>query len=277
MFMKPLPCLFLALLFLNVHSAMLAGAVVAGAGPAGVAGAAGPAGVAGAAGSAAATTAAATGGEETILEMYIHDILGGSVPTARPVTGLLGNIYSSQVPFAKPIGFLPPDGAVAVPNANGANPTVNGLNGLPLGTGLSGTAFAGNVSPQNVPTQLGADGLGLGFGTITVIDDILTTTPDLGSQTLGKAQGVYVASSADGSKQLMAFTALLEGGEYNDNLNFFGVYTIGGTISQLSVTGGTGKFKNAYGIAEVRPLIPPGQHATDGAETLLRITVHLKY
>jgi hypothetical protein len=76
---------------------------------------------------------------------------------------------------------------------------------------------------------------------------------------------------------MMAFTAMMEGGEYNDNLNFYGVYKIGSTVSYLSVTGGTGKFKNAYGIAEVRSLIPPGQHVTDGAEELLRITVHLKY
>ncbi|KAK7855227.1 dirigent protein 18 [Quercus suber] len=162
------------------------------------------------------------------------------------------------------------------PNANGAIPTVNGVNGLPLGTGLGGTAFAGNN--QNPPqTQLGPDGLGLGFGTITVIDDILTSSPDLGSQTLGKAQGVYVASSADGTTQMMTFTAMIEGGEYNDNLNFYGVYKIGNTVSYLSVTGGTGKFKNAYGIAEVRPLLSSGQHVIDGAETLLRIIVHLEY
>ncbi|XP_009362050.2 dirigent protein 16-like [Pyrus x bretschneideri] len=219
-------------------------------------------------------------GSEPVLEIYMHDILGGSSPTARPITGLLGNIYSSEVPFAKPIGFLPPDGAVAIPNANGAIPTVNGGNGLPLGTGLSGTSFAGNPNGEkngNTATQLAPDGLGLGFGTVTVIDDILTSSPELGSQTIGKAQGVYVASSADGSSQLMAFTAMMEGGEYNDNLNFFGVYKIGSSKSQLSVTGGTGKFKNANGIAELKPLIPPGQRATDGAETLLRITVHLKY
>lgn len=229
----------------------------------------------------AAVDPAATSTKEPVLEIYMHDILGGSNPTARPITGLLGNIYSSQVPFSKPLGFIPPNGAVAIPNANGANPTVNGISGLPLGTGLSGTAFAGNNNGQslngNNGIQLGPDGLGLGFGTITVIDDILTTSPDLGSQNIGKAEGVYVASSIDGTRQLMAFTAMFEGGEYNDNLNFFGVYHIGSTISQLSITGGTGKFKNACGIAEVRPLIPPGQLATDGAETLLRITVHLKY
>ncbi|EXB73720.1 hypothetical protein L484_026886 [Morus notabilis] len=247
MFNKPLPSILLALvLIVNVQRAIFVAAVGPG---------------------------------KPVLEMYMHDILGGSSPTARPVTGLLGNIYSSQVPFAKPIGFRTPDSGVAIPNANGAIPTVNGVTGLPLGTGLSGTSFAGNVDTQksNIQTQLAADGLGLGFGTITVIDDILTTSPDLGSQSLGKAQGIYIASSGDGAKQLMAFTAMMEGGEFNDNLNFFGVYTIGSTMSQLSVTGGTGKFKNAYGIAELRPLIPPGQIATDGAETLLRITVHLKY
>ncbi|PRQ36898.1 putative plant disease resistance response protein [Rosa chinensis] len=213
---------------------------------------------------------------EPILEMYMHDILGGSSPTARPITGLLGNIYGGQVPFAKPIGFLPPQGGVPIPNANGALPSVNGINGIPLGTGLSGTTFSGKPIGQ-AQTQLGPDGLSLGFGTITVIDDILTTAPELGSQNIGKAQGVYVASSADGSRQMMAFTAMIEGGEYGDSLNFYGVFKIGSPMSHLSVTGGTGKFKSASGFAEVRSLIPPGQHITDGAETLLRIIVHLSY
>jgi|UniRef100_A0A2N9JAE9 hypothetical protein len=221
---------------------------------------------------------AAATGKEPVLELYMHDILGGSSPTARPITGLLGNIYDGQVPFARPIGFIPPQGGVAIPNANGAIPTVNGLNGIPLGTGLAGTNFAGKTNGQNQPqTQLGPDGLGLGFGTITVIDDVLTSAPELGSQTIGKVQGVYVASSADGTTQMMTFTAMIEGGEYGDTLNFYGIYKIGSTMSYLSVTGGTGKFKNACGFAEVRSLIPPGQHVTDGAETLLRMTVHLSY
>ncbi|KAK6929656.1 Dirigent protein [Dillenia turbinata] len=186
---------------------------------------------------------ATTGAAEPI-ELYMHNIIGGSNPTARPITGLLGNIYSGQVPFARPVGFVPPKGGVAIPNVNGAIPTVNGINGIPLGTGLAGTEFAGNFNK-------------------------------LGSQPLGKAQGIYVASSAGGTTQMMAFTAMMEGGEYVDSLNFYEVYRIGGTMSKLSVTGGTGKFKNACGFAEVRSLIPPGQHVTDGAETSLRITIHL--
>ncbi|XP_030534055.1 dirigent protein 18 [Rhodamnia argentea] len=224
---------------------------------------------------------AGQGGIEPALELYMHDILGGSSPTARPITGLLGDIYSGQVPFAKPVGFLPPRGGVVIPNANGAIPTVNGVNGIPLGTGLAGTLFAGTAingpNPNGVQTQLGPDGLGLGFGTITVIDDILTLSPELGSQPIGKAQGVYVASSADGTTQMMAFTAMIEGGEYGDSLNFYGVYKIGSTLSKLSVTGGTGKFRNACGYAEVRSLISPGQPVIDGAEMLLRIAVYLRY
>ncbi|XP_027364434.1 dirigent protein 18-like [Abrus precatorius] len=220
-------------------------------------------------------------GKEPVIELYMHDILGGTNPTARPVTGLLGSIYSGQVPFAMPVGFNTPQGGIPIPNANGAIPTVNGVFGIPLGTGLAGTSFAqnsgNNNNQNNVQLQLGPDGLGIGFGTITVIDDVLTSQPELGSQIVGKAQGVYVASSADGTRQMMAFTALFEGGEYGDSLNFYGLYKIGSTMSQLSVIGGTGKFKNARGFAELRPLIPPGQIATDGAETLLRITIYLNY
>lgn len=104
--------------------------------------------------------------EGSILELYMHDILGGNNPTARPITGLLGSIYSGQVPFATPLGFQPPEDGVAIPNSNGAMPTFN-INGVPLGTGLAGTTFAGSHNSQTstVTTQLGPDGLGLGFGT----------------------------------------------------------------------------------------------------------------
>lgn len=165
-----------------------------------------------------------------------------------------------------------------IPNSNGAIPTLN-PNGVPLGTGLIGTAFTTTSNNNNrVRTvQLGPDGLGLGFGTITVIDDYLTSAPELGSQQLGKAQGVYVASSADGSTQMMAFTAMMEGGEFGDSINLFGIYKIGGVMSRLSVTGGTGKFENVCGFAEVRSLIPAGQHVADGVESLLRITLHLTH
>ncbi|XVF50432.1 hypothetical protein PTKIN_Ptkin04bG0099600 [Pterospermum kingtungense] len=74
-------------------------------------------------------TCLATAGEP-ILELYIHDILGGS--------------------------------GVAIPNANGALPTAHGINGLPLGTGLAGTAFAGNQN-QNAKPQIPLDQMARGW------------------------------------------------------------------------------------------------------------------
>ncbi|KAK4353781.1 hypothetical protein RND71_025975 [Anisodus tanguticus] len=69
-----------------------------------------------------------------------------------------GNIYSGQVPIARPLGFRPPKDDVAVPNANGAIPTVN-IYGVPLGTGLAGTSFSGgNKNGKTVTTLLGPDG-----------------------------------------------------------------------------------------------------------------------
>lgn len=96
------------------------------------------------------------------MELYMHGNLGGSNPTARPIPGLLGNIYNGQVAFARPVGLFPPRNGVPNPNPNGAVPTVNELNGAPLGTGLSGTAFMPN--PQNKQAQLRPDGLGLALG-----------------------------------------------------------------------------------------------------------------
>ncbi|KAJ8633121.1 hypothetical protein MRB53_026457 [Persea americana] len=184
---------------------------------------------------------------DTTMEFFMHDIMGGSSPTARPITGLLGSIYSSQVPFARPIGFTTPRGGVPIPNANGAIRTINGNNGIPLGTGLSGTTFS-------QPTNGGAR--------CRVADD--RESP---RRLFGQLGGWDHANDGIHSR--------IEGGEYGDSLNFFGVYKIGRAMSHLSATGGTGKFKNAGGFAEVRPLFPSGQHVVNGAETLLRISVHL--
>jgi hypothetical protein len=58
------------------------------------------------------------------LELYMHDILGGSNPTARLITGLLGNIYNvARSPSrGPPIGFNAPRNGVVIPNANGQVP-----------------------------------------------------------------------------------------------------------------------------------------------------------
>lgn len=42
---------------------------------------------------------------EQIMELYMHDILRGDNQTARPITGLLGNIYSGPSPLRESSRF----------------------------------------------------------------------------------------------------------------------------------------------------------------------------
>ncbi|KAK9288289.1 hypothetical protein L1049_016740 [Liquidambar formosana] len=44
---------------------------------------------------------------------------------------------------------------------------------------------------------------------------------------------------------------MIEGGEYGDSLNFFGVYKIGSTMSRLSVTSGTGSLRILVGSLRI--------------------------
>ncbi|KAE9450645.1 hypothetical protein C3L33_17461, partial [Rhododendron williamsianum] len=139
---------------------------------------------------AAVDPATTVGGGEPVLELYMHDILGGSNPTARPA----GRVSPSERRGSDS-------------QRNGALPTVS-INGVPLGTGLAGT----------------------------ILPETLITSP-------GDLRGEL----CDGSTQMMAFTVMMEGGEYGDSLNFFGVYKIGSVMSKLSLTGGTANIRTLVG------------------------------
>lgn len=240
------------------------------------------------AGAAAGATAAH---ENQPLSFFMHDILGGSNPSARAVTGIVTNpAVNGQVPFAMPNGpVLPVNNGVPLNSANSG--LINNKN-IPFLTGLSG--ITPTVIPNNGNNLFnGGVGLPVGnggqylagsslqklmFGTMTVIDNELTEGHELGSGTVGKAQGFYVASSEDGTRQTMAFTAMFQSGSYADSLSFFGVHRTAVSESQLAIMGGTGKYVNAKGFAIVKTVPPTHQQATtDGVETLLEFTVYVTY
>lgn len=223
------------------------------------------------------------------LTFFMHDILGGSRPSAIAVTGIVANpAAGGQVPFAKPNGaVLPVNNGISTNNNNGG--IVNN-NNVPFLTGLSG--FTSNVGQNNNGIIGGVPGFPvlnsanfpsgstlqkLMFGTMTVFDDELTEGHDLGSGLVGKAQGFYISSSEDGASQTMAFTVMFAAGGYADSLSFFGVHRTAVAESHLAVMGGTGKYVNAKGFALVKTFPAPNQHETDGVETLLQITVFLAY
>ncbi|KAF8050654.1 hypothetical protein N665_1912s0006 [Sinapis alba] len=232
------------------------------------------------------------------LVFFMHDILGGSNPTARAVTGVVANpALSGQLPFAKPNGANLPI-TNGVPSNNNNNGIINN-NNVPLLVGLGGTTANilqnnGNNGNNNLLNGLPVANGGqlpsgsalqmLMFGTMTVIDDELTEGHELGSGLLGKAQGYYVASAVDGTSQTMAFTAMFESGGYEDSISFFGVHRTAASESHLGVMGGTGKYVNARGFAIVKTFTgssgtqqqQPHQF-TDGLETVLQCTVYLSY
>ncbi|KAF3333624.1 Dirigent protein 25 [Carex littledalei] len=222
------------------------------------------------------------------LTFFMHDILGGSNPSARIVAGIVDDVaVSSQLPFARPNGaVLPLDSNVNVNSGN--NGAINN-NNIPFLTGLGGTTNAvntnnGNGNANGVPFFAGGslpEGTTLQkllFGTLTVVDDELTEGPELGSGAMGKAQGFYVASSLDGSSQTLALTTMFKANEYADSISFFGVHRTIDSESHLAIVGGTGKYVNAHGFAKVAVVHSAAtQHETDGVETVLEFSVYLTY
>lgn len=224
------------------------------------------------------------------LTFFMHDILGGSNPSARAVTGAVNNpALNGQLPFAKPNGAVLSVGN-GVPQSNGNSGLINN-NNLPFLVGLGGATspLLQNNNGNNFNGVAGFPSVNAGqlpsgvsiqqlmFGTMTVIDDELTEGHELGSGLIGKAQGFYVVSSEDGNSQTMAFTTMFESGHYVDSLSFFGVHRTAVSESHLAIMGGTGKYVNAKGYANVKTLPGTNQHETDGVETLLQFTLYITY
>ncbi|KAB2010544.1 hypothetical protein ES319_D10G245900v1 [Gossypium barbadense] len=250
---------------------------------------------------AAAATGANPGSHEPALSFFMHDILGGTHPSARVVTGVIANQEINGIPFSKTNNnIFPVEGAAPLLTGNNINnlKNINNLinpNNVPFLTGLTGAQTSAVVqNSHNSDSVINSDSnpfvtagqlppgslQRLMFGTITVIDDQLTEAHELGSAILGKAQGFYLASSVDGSSQTIALTVLLHGGEHGheieDTISFFGVHRTVSPESQIAVIGGTGKYENTRGYATVETLLnQENQHITDGVDTILHFNVYL--
>ncbi|RLN23400.1 hypothetical protein C2845_PM07G01230 [Panicum miliaceum] len=274
--------------------------IAANAIPAAAAGAAGAAASAG--GAAAAPIAASTipvgagaganpagGAGDHGMVFFMHDILGGTNPSARIVAGIVDNAaVTGQLPFARPNGAVLPLNSGVNVNSGAAGAIDN--NNIPFLTGLGGATnaaksisnngngvpvFAGGSLPQGTTLQK------LLFGTMTVVDDELTEAPGLGSAAVGRAQGFYIASSQEGVSQTVAVTAMFKEGGFEDTISFLGVHRTADSESHLAIVGGTGKYVGAKGFAKVAVVRPGGVAAsgalleTDGVETVLQFTVFL--
>lgn len=147
---------------------------------------------------------------------------------------------TSQIPFPKPLGFFPPNGGIPLPQSTSTVP-VTGLSTQTLDVSNIGLSFPARAALQE-----------LEFGSVTEIDEELFEGTSYGSLVVGKAQGLFVASSEDGTSHMMAMTANFAGSEFKDGLRFFGVHKKHVPESHVAVIGGTGKYHNANGYAVIK-------------------------
>lgn len=127
----------------------------------------------------------------------------------------------------------------------------------------------------------------LEIGIVTVIEeDVYEASKGGFYQKLGRAQGMYVASSENGSSHMMAMMVSFFGSgddaEDEDGLRLFGVHRTDGIESHIAVIGGTGKFNGANGYATVKAMSVKSSSNANGEEEqaggtkkLLKFNVYL--
>ncbi|PSR89101.1 Dirigent protein [Actinidia chinensis var. chinensis] len=89
------------------------------------------------------------------------------------------------------------------------------------------------------------------FGSIFVIDNPLTASPDLNSTLTGRAQGIYAMSSQHNEfSLLMTLTYNFVSGPYNgSSFSIVGQNPVMREVREMPIIGGTGMFRLARGYA----------------------------
>ncbi|GMP37582.1 hypothetical protein CsSME_00009192 [Camellia sinensis var. sinensis] len=99
-------------------------------------------------------------------------------------------------------------------------------------------------APNNNSTSAAA------FGGINVFDNAMTVGPNITSKQLGRAQGLFAASSLGPQSLLITMNLFFTQGEFNGStLAIVGRDPILDQYREMSVVGGSGEFRLARGIA----------------------------
>ncbi|XP_073013814.1 dirigent protein 22-like [Typha latifolia] len=90
----------------------------------------------------------------------------------------------------------------------------------------------------------------MGFGFVTVMDDLLTAGPEPTSEPVGRAQGFYACAALQELGFLQAMNLVLTAGDYNGSVvTVLGRNTPMHAVREMPVVGGTGLFRFARGYA----------------------------
>ncbi|CAK9176533.1 unnamed protein product [Ilex paraguariensis] len=170
------------------------------------------------------------------IAFYMRDVFSETQPSSRPITT---KFNGDHLPFSKPLGFFPPNGGLPLADPNPMVP-VPGMSTQTLDLSGVSVSFPAIATLQE-----------LELGTVATIEDDLFKN-SFGTPLLGKAQGMYVASSEDRSSHMMAMTAAFVNSNQKDSLRFFGVHRADALESHVAIIGGMGKFHNANGYATIK-------------------------
>lgn len=191
---------------------------------------------------------------------YMLDVLSLKHPSSRPASTRVNSQH--QLPFSKPLGYFPPVGGIPLTDTN-PNVGMNGLQTQMLDLEGISMAFPAIATLQE-----------LELGTVTTINEDIYEGSIYGSPLMGKAQGMYVASSEDSSSHMIAMTTRFLGNEYEDSLRFFGVHRGDVFESHIAVIGGTGKYHDANGYATVK-IVNVTSNRSEEAYKILSFNVYL--
>ncbi|XP_068642008.1 dirigent protein 1-like [Aristolochia californica] len=105
------------------------------------------------------------------------------------------------------------------------------------------------VAPRQPLNFSASDTLAALFGLVYAIDDPLTVSPDRSSELVGRAQGMYAATSmGDEFSLLMMLTYSFITGSYNgSSFSVLGRNPIFKEVREMPIVGGTGIFRLARG------------------------------
>ncbi|KAL7206924.1 hypothetical protein ACSBR2_019598 [Camellia fascicularis] len=102
-------------------------------------------------------------------------------------------------------------------------------------------------APNNNSTSTAA------FGGINIFDNAMTVGPNITSKQLGRAQGLFAASSLGRQSLLITMNLFFTEGEFNGStLAIVGGDPILDQYREMSVVGGSGQFRLARGIATAK-------------------------
>ncbi|XP_010487125.1 PREDICTED: dirigent protein 7 [Camelina sativa] len=93
------------------------------------------------------------------------------------------------------------------------------------------------------------------FGSVTMIDNRLTTEVAVNSTLVGQAQGIYAATGQRDASALMVMNFAFKTGKYNGStISILGRNAVLTKVREMPVIGGSGLFRFARGYVEARTM-----------------------